>query len=484
MSATNQCVIEEFLIHSDRRKEGEKPFDLAPFVVSIDYFEDIFSPCITLKVLILNESQVVAEDEEDAESTDDKLKALYQGLPIRGGEICRIKVGANVETNIPLDFSEKAQDYLYVTGVTNVIRDAKREMFTLNLTSREAIVNETARCYKKYSPDQNIGATVENILTDTLGVEKDRFKVELTSNSYGFIGNLKKPFPTITWLAKKSVTKTKGGKSAGFLFYQTKSGYKFRSVDSLMRQETYKTTDKSGEKLKAPPFYYGEATQGFDGEQERPVNADFKILKFSIQQNSDIVKDLRLGTYCTSGMYFNPYNFNFEGQIYKRKDEIKKDNMALMGSEDPTKYPLKLDPDTKSGSDDTIEDTASRTLTGILDIGVLARGDTNHLKKSDPLKFQMQSVTRYNTLFTNVLDMTIPLNSNLEAGMCVECEFPPMTTSGSGGDAIDNKQSGVYIIKELCHHYDIERSYTSMKLLKDFAGDNPDRKEEQQEDVD
>ena len=156
MSATNQCVIEEFLIHSDRRKEGEKPFDLAPFVVSIDYFEDIFSPCITLKVLILNESQVVAEDEEDAESTDDKLKALYQGLPIRGGEICRIKVGANVETNIPLDFSEKVQDYLYVTGVTNVIRDAKREMFTLNLTSREAIVNETARCYKKYSPDQNL----------------------------------------------------------------------------------------------------------------------------------------------------------------------------------------------------------------------------------------------------------------------------------------------------------------------------------------
>ena len=33
-----------------------------------------------------------------------------------------------------------------------------------------------------------------------------------------------------------------------------------------MRQETYKTTNESGEKLKAPPFYYGEATQGFDGE--------------------------------------------------------------------------------------------------------------------------------------------------------------------------------------------------------------------------
>tara|TARA_B100000900_G_scaffold107167_2_gene89155 strand:- start:5984 stop:7435 length:1452 start_codon:yes stop_codon:yes gene_type:complete len=483
MSATNQCIIEEFLIHSDRRKEGEKPFDLTPFVASIDYFEDIFSPCVTLKVLIVNEAQVVAEDEEDTESTDDNLKSLYQGLPLRGGEICRLKIGANVGTNIPLDFSEKVQDYLYVTGISNVIRDSKRELFTLNLTSREAIVNETVRCFKKYSPDQNIGATVENILSDTLGVEQDRYKVELTSNSYGFIGNLKKPFPTITWLAKKSVTKTKGGGSAGFLFYQTKSGYKFRSVDTLMRQETYKLVNESGDKLKAPPFYYGEATQGFDGN-DRPVNTDFKILKFAIQQNSDILRDLRLGTYCTSGMYFNPYNFEFESKIYKRKDEIKKDNMSLMGSEDPTRYPLKLDPDNKTGSDDTIEDSVSRTLTGISDIGVLAREDTNHLKKSDPLKFQMQSVTRYNTLFTNVLEMMIPLNSNLEAGMCVECEFPPMSTSGPAGDAIDSKQSGVYIIKELCHHYDVEKSYTSMKLLKDFAGDNPDRVEEQQEDVD
>ena len=305
----------------------------------------------------------------------------------------------------------------------------------------------------------------------------------MAANSYGFIGNLKKPFPTIVWLAKKSVSVSTGGGSAGFLFYQTKTGYKFKSVDTLMRQETYRVTDESGEKLKAPPFYYGEATQGFDSE-DRPVNADFKILKFSIQQNNDIVKNLKLGTYSSTGMYFNPYNFEFETLQYKRKDEIKKDNMSLMGSEDPTRYPLKLDPDTKTGSDDTIEDTATRSLTGVLDIGVLARKDTNHLKKSNPLKFQMQSVTRYNTLFTNVLDITIPLNSNLEAGMCIECEFPPMSTATTGADAIDNKQSGAYLIKELCHHYDIEKSYTVMKILKDFAGDNPDREQQQSQDVD
>ena len=59
-----------------------------------------------------------------------------------------------------------------------------------------------------------------------------------------------------------------------------------------------------------------------------------------------------------------------------------------------------------------------------------------------------------------------------------------MTTSPSIGDAIDSKQSGVYLIKELCHHYDLEKSYTVMKVLKDFAGDNPDREQQQSQDVD
>ena len=476
MSATNRSIIEEFVISSDRRdgyaeqtdqKGSTSEFDLVPYVVSIEYFEDIFSPAITMKVTILNESQVVKDLSE--ESTEgDELVALFDGFPIRGGERCKIKIGANTETNIPLDFSTKVNDYLYITSITNILRDSKREMFTLHLTSREALTNETERCYKKYSPNQNIGATVTNILKDTLKIEdQDRIEVELTSNSYGFIGNMRKPFPVITWLAKKSVSNSAKGKSAGFLFYQTKTGFKFKSVDTLMRQEYYKITNSNGDKEKSPPFYYEEATVAYD-DQDRPLNNDFKILKFSIQVSNDIVKNLKLGVYATSGMYFNPYNFEFKGSVYKRKDALKEDNMSLMGSENPADYPLKLNAD----SDDTIEDTASRILTGVLDIGVLARGDTNHLKSSDPLQFQMQSVTRYNTLFTNVLDMTIPLNSNLEVGMCVECEFPKMSKElvRDGG-----KMSGPYIIKELCHHYDIEKSYTSMKLLRDFAGDNPGR---------
>ena len=473
-SASNPCIIEQFDLISDRRA---KPFNLAPFVAAIDYYEDVFSPTITMKVMILNESQNVTdqteeEDEETgvepSEAKTKDFKALYDGLPIRTGERCIVKVGANVESNIQLDFSESEQRQLFVANVTNIVRDAKRELFTLHLTSREAVINETSRVYKRFKPDQRIDATVKQILKDSLNVDEDYSDVDPTANSYGFVGNLRKPFATLVWLAKKSVTTLNGGKSAGFLFYQTKSGFKYKSVDGLMRQPLYKIKDKDGVEQQAPSYNYTEATMTFDGDI-KPINNDFKILRFSFTKNNDLIKDLRMGTFCSSGMYFNPFSFKFETNVYKRKDYVSKDEVATMGDE--TYVPLKL----KKDSDATIEDTATRALTGVVDIGVYVQKDTDHLKKSDPLAHQMQSIARYNTLFSNLVDMVVPLNSNLEAGMVIECTFPKMSTTAKAGNLEDPQRTGAYIIKELCHHYDIEKAYTSMKLMKDFPGDNIER---------
>ena len=473
-SASNPCIIEQFDLISDRRA---KPFNLAPFVAAIDYYEDVFSPTITMKVMILNESQNVTdqteeEDEETgvepSEAKTKDFKALYDGLPIRSGERCIIKVGANVESNVQLDFSENEQRQLFVTTVTNIVRDAKRELFTIHLTSREAVINETSRVYKRFKPDQRIDATVKQILKESLNVDEDYSDVDPTANSYGFVGNLRKPFATLVWLAKKSVTTVNGGKSAGFLFYQTKSGFKYKSVDGLMRQPLYKIKDKDGVEQQAPSYNYTEATMTFDGDT-KPINNDFKILRFSFTRNNDLIKDLRMGTFCSSGMYFNPFSFKFETNVYKRKDYVSKDEVAMMGDE--TYVPLKL----KKDSDATIEDTATRALTGVVDIGVYVQKDTDHLKKSDPLAHQMQSIARYNTLFSNLVDMVVPLNSNLEAGMVIECTFPKMSTTAKAGNLEDPQRTGAYIIKELCHHYDIEKAYTSMKLMKDFPGDNIER---------
>ena len=74
---------------------------------------------------------------------------------------------------------------------------------------------------------------------------------------------------------------------------------------------------------------------------------------------------------------------------------------------------------------------------------------------------------RYNLLFTQVLDIQVPVNTNLEAGDVVKCNFPK---SSSNAKEFDPDMSGLYMIKELCHHFDADRSVTSMKLIRDTYG--------------
>jgi hypothetical protein len=64
--------------------------------------------------------------------------------------------------------------------------------------------------------------------------------------------------------------------------------------------------------------------------------------------------------------------------------------------------------------------------------------------------------------------MTVPLNTNLQAGDIIECKFPKITSDKA--KTYDEEESGLYMIKELCHHFDSEISLTSMKLVRDTYG--------------
>jgi hypothetical protein len=94
--------------------------------------------------------------------------------------------------------------------------------------------------------------------------------------------------------------------------------------------------------------------------------------------------------------------------------------------------------------------------------------DVSREGNSDPFKYQSQAIMRYNILFTQTMSMTVPSNTNLRAGDIITCKFPKI--SREDGATYDDEQSGLYMIKELCHHFDTEGSYTSMTLIRDTFG--------------
>ena len=63
--------------------------------------------------------------------------------------------------------------------------------------------------------------------------------------------------------------------------------------------------------------------------------------------------------------------------------------------------------------------------------------------------------------------MQVPLNTNLRAGDTIKCMFPKIT---SQDEDIDDEQSGLYLIREIRHHFGTNRSETSMKLIRDTFG--------------
>lgn len=425
MAAIDAANYDEITLESS----NGKTVDLRLGVLSFDYFEDLFSPTITAKMVVINTGGTVVGE-------GDKYQSIYNGLPLRGGERVRLKISPSGSNNVPLDFASKISDYFYVSSIFNVLKSGQKEMFTLELVPREAISNEAVCVHKKFPRDQRISDSVRGIIKDFLKSDKID-TIDETQNQYGFFGNYRKPFRLLVWLASKAVPATKDA-FAGFFFYQTKDGFSFRSVDSLI-----------SEGIDAPKAVYQEGL----GPGE-----DLKILNYSIERNHDLIKKMRIGTYSSFFMQFNPFTGKFtkesQGKFTLNDYASKTKNL---GAEPEV-------PNIVNESSFTLSNTPTRIITAVANIGTIDSNSSSTPNASVEL-YQRQALLRYNLLFMQSLNITVPLNSNLKVGDVIECRFTKTTNSDPGFE------SGLYMIKELRHTFTKDLSLTSMKLIRDTYGE-------------
>ncbi len=446
MSASEASTFEELFLESN---DQLRTADLKSGVVSIDYYEDILSPTVTAKVRVINTGDSIApKDPNDPKKTDGARQSIYNGLPLRGGERLVMKIIDQGKTfdgkeKTGLDFSSDPKKYLFVSSITQILQETQRESFLLNLVSREAITNETTRVMKRYKG--TISDSAEKILKNILKIDKSRFKVEGTLFPYEFIGNLRKPFSTLISLASKSIPKKSRDATAGFVFFQTQDGFQFVSVDSLIEGRSKAT------------YRYTEVN-----ESSTTKNNDFKILQYNIDKNQNLIENLRMGTYSFVRLGFNPLTFGFTQSTFKYGEK----NVGLRKVISNLGRDLEL-PKISDESNLTLDDLPTRTVSQITDIG-----STTKISKAENYaaeKFQGQNILRYNLLMTQSISMMVPCNTDLRAGDVITCKFPKISREDK--NEIDRETSGKYLIKELCHHFEAKRSFTSMTLVRDTFGE-------------
>ena len=440
MSASEAASFEELTLESN---DQERTADLRSGVVSVDYYEDILSPTVTAKIRVINTGDSISpKDPQDSSKVDGPKQSIYNGLPLRGGERLVMKIidqgkTFNKEEKTGLDFSSDPKKYLFVSSITQVLQETQRESFLLNLVSREAITNETTRVMKRYNGP--ISGSVTKILKDVLKIDESRYSVENTRGSYDFVGNLRKPFSTLISLASKSVPDVSKNATAGFVFFQNQDGFKFASIDSLIKEPskaTYTYTDVN--------------------ESSITRNNDFKILKYSVDKNQNLIENLRMGTYSFVRLAFNPLTFAFSQTKYNYG---AKEGIKNLGKD------LEL-PKISDDATQTLDQLPTRTVSQIVDVGASTEISKN--TNYSPEEYQGQNIVRYNLLMTQNISMTVPCNTDLKAGDIITCEFPKISREDK--NEIDQETSGKYMIKELCHHFEAKRSFTSMTLVRDTFG--------------
>ena len=410
--ASRAAIYEVLTISKDGKEEP-----LQGKTVNFNYYESLYSPVVSGNLTYVDAGG-------STEDKKDNLTSIKDGLPITALEDLKVKIQTSFGT---LDFT---RDPFKVTSSPIMHQESNRQTVLLTFVNEKELRNSEVPVFDRYVG--RISDSIRKILQQKLQVSNDKIDIEPTKNSYGFVGKGRGALNIILDLCRRSVP-VKG--DAGYFFYQTQDGFKYKSIDSLLSQEP-----------KQKYLYYGALRSNVENSDN-----DFNVLLApKVKKDQDITKALKDGTYVNRNIFFNPQTFEHSEVIFSvDKDGVKK----TLGGD----LPIKTD-ELKS---------FVKTNHHILDIGSFEVQNQN--PNNDPREWQATSTMRYNLLHSIVMEIQIPCNSELRAGDVIELEIESIKEDMVQSPS-DEQQSGKYLILHLCHHFDSLRSFTSLTLVRDSYG--------------
>ena len=408
----NQCA----LFPAEVNPVLEAEFPMAAGVRSINYYESILSPSISVQVKILDVDGTLTS------------KGVY------GGEKLAIRMVSSKESELEDFVITPEKHELILNSIKDITSGVKQQTATLQFVSKDLIKNEAAKINKRYVG--NITDSVKDILKkDPKGIKttKSIDDVDRAVNNFAFVGNQHNAFDIIQRLQPKaggSGYDDKKKSDYGFLFFETFDGYHFRSIRSLFEPKPDFEYEKS--EISPPP--------------------PFVIDNYSISSGNDVVLNLK------SGLYNNETTF-----VELDKTKITKVKFNMTEAADLTLKPPKVPVN--------IEGKPSRIMLRVADTGV-------HQKKGSKLEdaqpftdlavYQNKSYARFALLNSQSLNITVGLNPELRAGQTIQVRFPDVESISGIGDENSKDISGKYLISHLRHEFEGGDFRTYLRLIRDL----------------
>ena len=416
---------------------GSKAVDLRGGFVQLTYTESIMSDTIAANFTFV----------DSGASVDGK--SVRDGLPLVREEKVELEMEDNSENKIAVT--------LYVNDFNPLDNKTQKSMLSLNLVSKEFIMNENVRVRTRY--DGKPSDHIQKIVTDVLKSEKT-IDVEETVNNLNVSPTNKKPFYIINNLCKKSVSSKNQtlGKTAGYFFYETSEGFFLKSIDGLLDQEPKART------------IYNETPDTGGGNM--PEGKDFKVMQYNKKDNGSVQEKMKMGALTTRQVIFDPFTCYYE--VINPTTDDTEGSLKTAGRDG-----LALKKDLRNQEFDQVgtNKNFTRTTYRLLDKGTLPTGDSKQqIEKSAEENFkgadiENQSIMRYNQFFSSQADIVIPGNFALHAGDMIHLDVPGLSDNRTENP--DDQDGGLYIITDICHTITPKSTFTRCNLSRDSIGRKP-----------
>jgi hypothetical protein len=440
-----------------------KEYNIIKIITGFSYYEDIFSPFVTAVANIF-----------------DSGMNLIGTLPIQGGERVVIKIK---------NIKDEVNEYdLHVWKVYNRQFTRNSQNYNLALISKEALYNEGVRITEKLSGLPN--KIVEDILKNYLGTKK-KIDTEIAKYKINFYPSGKKAHSIIQTIMYKSVPKIssfnssnsskskresskssiptnteKASGTAGYLFFENKDGFVFKSMDLLCSDGS----DSFGGDAPVATYTY------------RPVidtglkDNYYVIEEYKFTDEIDMIDQLRNGIYSTYMVFYNYSTGSYEEYTYNLSDTFK--NMSHLGSQSNlpqfqnnlSQYPSRIM--SMILDHETWFDGEGPGSPEEKDVGAEAKTSTNF---PDYQKYYVsQGIARRYLMENQKMEIIVPGNSTLKVGDKIKILIPNVTAQEiRQTQKYDEENSGTYLISKLSHNnvfLNNSTCTTKLELIRDTYG--------------
>tara|TARA_Y100000590_G_scaffold395399_1_gene475344 strand:- start:321 stop:1865 length:1545 start_codon:yes stop_codon:yes gene_type:complete len=425
-------------------KQEPYRIDIQNIISSIELQQGIFNSTMVGKIQVY--------DTKDVRSV----------VPLTGLEKLNLKFHTPGLTGICAVANEGHPFHIYkIESVTPDNRGSGGgQAYDIFFCSRETYYNNLRKVSKAYTGQVELG--VEDIFKNTkyLNSRKSLYVEPTKKHTRMVIPNVR-PFEAIDMLARKAVS----GKyeNAGYLFYETKEGYQFRSIESLLAV---------GGSVARPAkwnYQFGVKNVRHHSGGKQIVNDLHQVDSWNLSKPVDILPNIEGGAYASKLIEHDMFNKTINETVfdYKREWANHFHTEHKFGGKTGKNLPL---PDAKF-------DTLYHGINKEFDQKVMFKSNTAYIHdtQKDGITYTLDSISSKHTtqkamsqrqlLSNGILEIIAPGNSTLQAGDIITFDMPLMEPIGHNKKLKSNPYwAGRYLIYDIKHMIDRQDDRYSLQI--------------------